>query len=142
LGIVSSTADGTPSNGSAPFFSGAFGTATNTATFGNFDQFSATTILALGGTIVAHNTSGQVTVAYWAKGAFAPGSGALIIFSDVDMISNWSQNPYSPSLNANGILALNTMAYLVSVPEPSEYVLIGLGGLVLLARYRRRRTQA
>ena len=132
LGIISSTADGTLSNGTAPFFSGAFGAATNTATFGNFDQFNATTILALGGTIAGQNTSGQVTVAYWAKGAFAPGSGALIIFSDVDMISNWSQNPYSPSLNANGILALNTMAYLVTVPEPGESALIGLGGLVLL----------
>ncbi len=139
LGIVSSTADGTPSNGSAPFFNGRFGTATNTATFGAFDQFNPTTILALGGTIGGMNSSGQVTIAYWAKGAFAPGSGALVIFSDVDMISNWNQNPYSPSLNANGILALNTMAYFVAVPEPSTFALLGLGGVVVLVLRRRRR---
>ena len=66
-----------------------------------------------GGTVVATNTSGQVTIAYWAKGAFAPGSGALVLFSDVDMISNCVRKiPYSPTLNANGILALNTMAWL------------------------------
>lgn len=133
-----SPASGTPSNGTAPFFSGPFGTATNTNTYGNFAQFDVTAILASGGTIAGYNTSGQATVAYWAKGAFAPGSGALILFSDVDMISNWEENPYTPSLNANGILALNTMAWLTdgaqAIPEPSTYTLMGLGGLVLLAR--------
>jgi hypothetical protein len=141
LGITSSLADGTPSNGSAPFFSGAFGTATNTGTFGNFDQFSAANIVALGGVVVATNTSGQVTIAYWAKGAYAPGSGALVLFSDVDMISNAYQQPYSPSLDANGILALNTTALLVqgaAIPEPGTSALLGLGGVLLLVRGRRR----
>jgi hypothetical protein len=139
LGIVSSNADGTSSNGSAPFFSGPFGTAANTGTYGNFDQFDATTILALGGTIAGQNTSGQVTVAYWAPGTFAPGSGALVIFSDVDMISNWTQDPYSPSLTANGILALNTMAYFTAVPEPGTYALLGVGGVMAVLAMRRRR---
>jgi hypothetical protein len=136
-----SPANGTVSNGSAPFFSGPFGTATNVNTYGNFAQFDATTILASGGTIVGTNSAGQVTIAYWAKGAFAPGSGALLLFSDVDMVSNWNENPYTPTLNSNGILALNTMAWLTSgaqaIPEPSTYALMGLGSLVLLVRRRK-----
>ncbi len=121
------------------FFSGPFGTAANnTNTYGNFAQFDATTILASGGTIGGTNAAGQVTIAYWAKGAFAPGSGALILFSDVDMISNWEEDPYNLSLNANGILALNTVAWLTqgaqAIPEPSTYALMGLGGLMLLVR--------
>ena len=139
---VFSPADGTTSSGSAPFFSGPFGTATGTATYGNFAQFNVSAILASGGTIAGYNASGQATVAYWARGAFAPGSGALILFSDVDMISNWEQNPYSPTLNANGILALNTVAWLTqgarAVPEPNTYVLLGLGGLAVVALARRR----
>jgi hypothetical protein len=139
LGIVSSFADGSVSNGSAPFFSGPFGTASNTATFGNFAQFDEATILALHGTVIGRNASGQVTAVYWAKNTFAAGAGALVLFSDVDMISNWAQNPYSPALNANGILALNTMSTLVqAVPEPGTYALLGLGGLLLLAWSRRR----
>lgn len=144
LGILSATADGSVSNGSAPFFSGAFGTATDTATFGNFDQFNAANIAALGGTVIGHDASGQITAVYWAKGAFAPGSGALILFSDVDMISNAYQNPYSPSLNSNGVLALNTMAWLTqsaqAVPEPSTFALMGFGGAILLVLGRRRRS--
>ncbi len=138
-------ANGSNSNGSAPFFSGAFGTVSGagTTTYGDYAQFDATTILATGGTVAGTNTAGQVTVAYWAKGAFAPGSGALILFSDVDMISNWQQNPYSP-LNNNGILALNTMAWLTegaqAIPEPSTFVLMGLGGAALILIGLRRRS--
>ncbi len=142
LGIVSSAADGSVSNGNAPFFSGPFGSATNTATYGNFDQFDPVTIAALGGTVAGTNASGQVTVVYWAKGTFGAGTGALVLFSDVDMISNANGvDPFSP-LNANGILGLNTMAWLANgaaIPEPGTYALMGLGGLLLIAFRRRRR---
>lgn len=143
LGLYSATggssvsADGSASNGTAPFFSGPFGTATNTGTAGNFAQFDAATISALNGTIIGTNTSGQITAVYWAPGAYSAHSGALIVFSDVDMISNWLGNPYSPTLASNGVLALNTVAALAQVPEPSTYALLALGGIALLARRRR-----
>lgn len=140
LGLVASPADGTVSNGTRPLFSGPFGTATNTATYGNFSYFDSATIASLGGTIIGTNASGQATAVYWQRGAFAAGSGALIVFSDVDMISNWQQNPYSPTLNANGILALNTMDTLAAVPEPGTWALLatGLSSLLLMASRRRR----
>lgn len=140
LGIGSSQANGSVSNGSAPFFSGAFGTATNTGTFGNFFQFNATDVTSLGGTIAGRNQNNEVTLAYWNRGAFSAGSGALILFSDVDMISNAYQQPYSPTLNANGILALNTMAFL-AIPEPATYASLGLGLALLGLRHIRRRRQ-
>ena len=141
LGIGQSGANGSVSNGTAPFFSGPFGTATNTGTFGNFAQFDEATILALHGTVIGRNAAGQVTAVYWPKGAYAPGSGALILFSDVDMISNANGNPYSPNLNANGILALDTTAKLVqAVPEPGTTALLGLGAVLLFVRRRFRRS--
>lgn len=143
LGIVSSQADGTVSNGTAPFFAGPFGTATNTATYGNFDQFDAASIATLGGTVIGTNASGQITAVAWSKGAFGAGTGAVVLFSDVDMISNANGvDPFAP-LNANGILALNTMAWLAegasAIPEPSTYALLGIGGFLLVAFRRRGR---
>lgn len=144
LGITSGWATGAPtqngpvSNGSSPFFVGPFGTATNVATFQNFDQLFNVGSLH-NGQVGGTNTFGETTIAYWAPGTFSPGSGALIVFGDVDMISNANQNPYGPSLNANGILALNTMAYLVTIPEPGTTALLGLGGAMAIVALRRRR---
>ncbi len=143
LGLVASSANGSASNGTAPFFSGPFGTAANTATFGNFAQLDAANVAALKGTVIGRNAANQITAVYWPRGTFAAGSGSLIWFSDVDMISNWSQNPYSPALNANGTLALNTTAAFVlatPIPEPATVVLLVLGTLVVAVVSRRRRT--
>ena len=50
------------------------------------------------------NADGQPTVACFAPGAYAAGSGRLLIINDVD---SWTtQATFSP-LNANGIFALN-----------------------------------
>jgi hypothetical protein len=130
LGITSTPANGTPSNGIAPFFSGPFGAAANTGTSGNFAQFDTANITSLNGLIGGTNTSGQNTIAYWPRQTFSATSGALLVFSDVDMISNFTA-VYAPSLNANGILALNSMAWLTTgaaaIPEPSTYALFGVG---------------
>jgi hypothetical protein len=137
LGIVSSNADGSASTGAAPFFSGPFGVAASVSTFGNFSYFDASTITTLGGTVVGRNGSNNATIVYWPRHTFSATSGALVLFGDVDMISNWAQNPYSPSLGPNGILALNTAAVLASpIPEPGAFAL--LAGLVAVAVVLRR----
>ncbi len=145
LGLTASPANGSVSNGSAPFFSGPFGTAANTATFGNFAQLDPASVTARGGTVLGRNAANQITAVYWPRGTFAAGSGSLIWFSDVDMISNWSQNPYSPALNANGVLALNTTAAFVlatPIPEPATVGLLLLGTVAVVVGTRRRRRSA
>lgn len=143
LGITAASANGSPSNGSEPLFAGPFGNATNVKTFGAYAQFDAATVAAKGGIVAGTNSAGQITVVYWPKGTYAPGSGALVLFSDVDMISNWMEMPYTPALNDNGILGLNTMAWLATgalpIPEPGTYVLLGLGLPLILFLCRRRR---
>lgn len=140
LGITLSIASGTPSNGVAPFFIGPFGTAANTLTSGNFAQFDTNNITSLHGLIGGTNTTGENTIAYWPRNTFSATSGALLVFSDVDMISNFTAQ-YAP-LNPNGILALNSMAWLTSgasaIPEPSTYALFGLGCVVAGLWSRRR----
>jgi hypothetical protein len=141
LGIVQSGADGSVTNGTGSFFNGPFGSATNVGTYGNFAQFDSTTITSLGGTVIGRNASNQITVVYWAPGTFSANSGALILFSDVDMISTYGGSHYSPTLSANGIFALNATAVMVqTIPEPSTVALLALGGLLVGLRLRRRRS--
>lgn len=113
LGLVSSNGSGTPLFGNSPFFSGPFGDVPSAFSYGDFNQLDSATVIALGGTIGAMNESGEVTIAYWPKGAFSEGSGSLVVFTDVDMITNYFNNPYTEELQPNAILALNTMAWLV-----------------------------
>ena len=113
LGLVSSDGSGTPSFGNSPFFNGPFGNAASGSSYGDFNQLDSATVIALGGTIGAMNESGEVTIAYWPKGVFSEGSGALVVFTDVDMITNYFNDPYTEELQPNAILALNTMAWLV-----------------------------
>ena len=136
---TAAASDGSPSNGVPEFFNGAFGAAANIVQGGNTGQIDGAAVTAAGGTIAATNTSGQVTIAYWAEGTFAPGSGALYIMADVDM---WATTPLWPSasytpLNDNGTVALNVMSRL---PEPDVALLLlpGLVGLALAGSPRRR----
>ncbi len=137
LGITQMPASNLPSNGDAPFFTGPFGTASNIAVNGLYSYFDDTNIASLHGTIFMRNGAGQATGVYWAKGAYAPGSGAIILIGDIDMLSSQTAN-YS-LLNDNAIFSLNLTAAMVqAVPEPSVFVLTGVGGLLLLAIRRRK----
>lgn len=157
LGITTSASTGTVSNGGAPFFNGAFGTATDVTQHFLTGQLDEAVILLLNGTVVGRNVQGQVTSAYWAAGQYAPGAGALFVVADIDMISTTTPPQCGVSLcgadyvnmNDNAIYALNTFSFLQStggnpppppngVPAPGALLLAG-PGLLLLGWMRRRR---
>lgn len=151
LGLSTTGSSGSVSNGGAPLYDGPFGVAKDVMQLYNVGQLDAAAVAALGGTVAGTNAQGQITSAYWAKGAFAPGSGALFINADIDMIATTTGcglpvcgASYGP-LNDNGIFALNTFAFIQKggvppIPEPSTYALMaaGLAAVAWMSRRRRR----
>jgi hypothetical protein len=121
LGIPDAgSSDGSLSNGPAPLFNGPFGIATNVAQSQEIGYLPMASITAHGGFACSTNASGQVTAACFPAGAYAPGSGAMIITGDVDMYTTSPNGAasYSP-LNSNGIFALNGAAWLLAgAPGP------------------------
>lgn len=152
LGLVTSGSTGSVSNGGAPLYDGPFGLARDVAQLYNVGQLDAAAVASFAGTVAGRNAEGQVTSAYWKRGQYAPGAGALFINADIDMIASTPGRCgapdcgalYSP-LNDNGVFALNTFAFIQreggnppAIPEPSSYalMLIGLGLLWVTARRR------
>jgi len=152
LGLNTTASTGSDSNGGAPLYNGAFGTATNVHQLYLVGQLSAAEIAAHHGHIGGTNASGEITSAYWAAGEYAVGAGAMFISADVDMIATTDGN-CGPSCGAhygtgglaggmddNAIYALNTFSFLQSnggtVPEPSGVLLVATA--MLLAASRRR----
>ena len=153
LGLSTTASAGTVSNGGAPFFTGAFGSATNVSQHFFTGQLDEAAILALNGTVVGRNVQNEVTSAYWAAGQYAPGAGALFVVADIDMISTTTPPQCGVALcgadytamNSNAIYALNTFSFLQKtggnpVPEPGTLLLVG-PALLSLA-FLRRRTHA
>ncbi len=97
-------------NGLAPFFEGAFGTATDVETFGAIGQTNLALVQSTGGHVVATNSADEVIACYWNRGEHWPRSGALMLISDVDIMT--SQATYAP-LDNNGVFGLNVMDYVV-----------------------------
>ena len=147
LGISTTASTGSVSNGGAPFFDGAFGTATDVTQHYAVGQLDSSAITAKNGTAVGTNVDGQVTSAYWEPGQYAVGAGALFVIADVDMIASTPPNGaiYGPTLsdlNDNAVYALNTFSFIqgggvVDVPEPSIIWLLG-SGLALIGFARRK----
>jgi hypothetical protein len=153
LGLNTTASTGSDSNGGAPLYDGAFGTASNVRQLYLVGQLSAFEIAARNGHIGGTNANGEITSAYWAAGEYAVGAGALFISADVDMIAttdgvcgllcgaHYGTGGLAGGMDANAIYALNTFSFLQSnggtVPEPSGIVL-GATGLMLLALRRRK----
>lgn len=153
LGISTTTSSGSVSNGGAPFFSGAFGSASDVTQHFLTGQLDEAAILAKGGAVVGRNVQNQVTSAYWAAGQYAPGAGALFIVADIDMIATTPPPQCGQALcgaddtnmNANAVYALNTFSFLQRtggnpnpLPEPGT-VLLAVPALLMLGWTRRRR---
>lgn len=118
--------DGSASVGGAPLLSGPFGAAPSVVQAGLHGALSADTVQGLGGTVGATNASGQITAAFWRRGEYAPGAGALVVLTDVDMIR--TSAAFSP-MNANGVLALNAMAFLTNAEPTPAFRITGRGGV-------------
>ncbi|MFL6660521.1 MAG: PEP-CTERM sorting domain-containing protein [Massilia sp.] len=153
LGLNTSASTGTDSNGGAPLYNGAFGTATNVHQLYLVGQLSAAEIAAHHGHVGGTNATGEITSAYWAAGEYAVGAGALFISADVDMIAttdgvcgpscgaHYGTGGLAGGMDDNAIYALNTFSFLESnggtVPEPSG-VLLAATALLLIVMRRRK----
>jgi hypothetical protein len=150
LGVTSSNSSGSLSTAGphgAPLFDGPFGMVAGVTQVGSMGQLNIT---AAGARIGAVNADGQITVAYWLPGEYAPGAGALFILGDVDMLTSAGGVVYPPDASANdkGRFGLNLFALAATqsegepvpqVPEPGTIVLVASGLLFWGLHCRARR---
>ncbi len=106
------------SNGLFPAFDGPFGPAVNVQQAGAYGTLNLADVTATGGRVIGTNGLGGVTVAFWDEGDFCPTCGAMIIATDVDMItSRFGVADYN-ALNDNARFALNSVAALFGDGPP------------------------
>ncbi|SHH72192.1 PEP-CTERM domain protein [Massilia sp. CF038] len=153
LGLDTSGSTGSDSNGGAPLYNGAFGTANNVHQLYLVGKLDAAQIAAHNGHIGGTNANGEITSAYWAAGEYAVGAGALFISADVDMIAttdgvcgllcgaHYGTGGLGGGMDDNAIYALNTFSFLQSnggtVPEPSGFLLAATALLLIVMRRRK-----
>ena len=117
--------------GNAPLHAGPFGTAAIVNQFFAIGRLDVGAVLLHGGHVVGNDAQGNVAAAVWDRNEYAPGSGRLVIVTDVDMIVTNPGDPgfatYAP-LNDNGRFALNATAFLVSggTVNDFQYDLVGV----------------
>jgi hypothetical protein len=148
------SSDGSVSNGGAPLFNGPFGFPTNVTQAREHGYLMAPEIYAHHGFVCAMNPSNQITAACFNAGAYAPGAGAMVITTDVDMITTLGAGgtaAYTTPPSSNAIFALNATAFLLTNPQAtgrtagrtmSALILFGLTalgiGLAIAMVVRRR----
>ncbi|GJM18945.1 MAG: hypothetical protein DHS20C14_11580 [Phycisphaeraceae bacterium] len=91
-------------------FNGPFGTTSSVELGGIIGHLEAAHVLGTGGQVLALNGAGEIIVAFWEENAYTPGSGRMIIVSDVNTIT--TRATYAP-LDDNGRFALNLVAGLI-----------------------------
>ncbi|GJM18947.1 MAG: hypothetical protein DHS20C14_11600 [Phycisphaeraceae bacterium] len=92
-------------------FDGPFGTTTSVNMAGNIGFLNDVDVANAGGTVLARNGSGQIVVAFWDDGDYSPGSGRMIIVTDVNTVIS-AEADYS-SFNDNARFGLNLVAGLI-----------------------------
>ena len=115
------SSDGSVSNGAAPLFIGPFGSTANVTQNAEHGYLVLSEITAHGGFACSTNASGQITAACFNPGAYSAGAGAMVITTDVDMITTADGGGtaiYSP-LNGNAKFALNATAFLMTASTSS-----------------------
>lgn len=127
LGVPSTQNNLSDSTGSGkPLFSGPFGSVTSIKHQALNGLMVPADIAATGGMVLGSNGGGP-TIAFWPRSRFSPGSGALVIISDVDVVAS-PGNGYSggmanyQTMNANAVLALNAVAALILKAPISDSV--------------------
>jgi len=143
-GIATLLGLGTGPQGTQPWtalgaaLTGPFGNPGSIAASGEIGTLSAAAIAAHGGSICATNTNNQPTAACFARGAYAPGAGAMIIVADID---TWTSQADFNAVNGNARFALNGTAFIVTggagspstPPAASGVPTLGEWGMVILA---------
>lgn len=114
LGIPTrNNASGAIFNGTAFPFDGPFGTTTSVNMVGNVGFLDPADVASTGGRVLAVNGTGQIVVAFWDRDDYAPGTGRMIIVTDVNSIGDCCGIAQYNPLNDNGRFALNLVAGMV-----------------------------
>lgn len=100
-------------NGVAFPFDGPFGTTASVNMSGSIGFLDPVDVAVTGGQVLAVNGAGQIVVAYWDRGDYAPGAGRMLIVTDVNTIGDFFGTAQYAPLNDNGRFALNLVAGMI-----------------------------
>ena len=100
-------------NGVAFPFDGPFGTTTSVNMSGSIGFLNPADVAAAGGQVLAVNGAGQIVVAYWDRGDYAPGAGRMLIVTDVNTIGGLFSPADYTTPNDNGRFGLNLVAGMI-----------------------------
>ncbi len=110
--------------GSAPIsgfgfpFDGPFGAPASVNFAGTVGSLNAADVFSTGGQIFAVDGAGNPTVAFWEQDAYSPGSGRMIIVTDVNTIGDFGGTAQYSPINDNGRFALNLVAGMLAENKP------------------------
>ncbi len=95
-------------------FDGPFGVVGAVNTAGSVGHLDPADVALNGGQVLATNAAGQITAAFWERDAFGPGTGKMIIVTDVNSIGDFAGTAQYFPLNDNGRFALNLVAGMIA----------------------------